>query len=90
MRCLRHSNADELDAVTKPGQLLFYGTFQRVEHVMVALDVWEPGRYVVVGARGGDSRVATAADAYFRNAFVDVALGTYRFRELQQVLDPFV
>jgi cell wall-associated NlpC family hydrolase len=82
--------AKKLASLARPGDLLLYGeSASQIDHVMVCLRDWENGKGVLIGARGGDSSVKTFADAFFRNAKVDVVLSTYWRSRLQFCIDPW-
>lgn len=73
------------------GDLCFYGpTKQGISHVMVILRKWSNGRFVLAGARGGNSETINEDAAYERWALVDICSDTYWRRRLQCVVNPFL
>jgi cell wall-associated NlpC family hydrolase len=84
----------EVKEVSDVGQLVFYCGNpkhpQRVTHVMVVYSVWNPGQYILAGARGGSSDTTTVDIAWQRKAFVDLVAGTYWKSKQACIVDPFI
>lgn len=83
-------NECEVESVTMPGQLLFYGASKKaISHVMICLTVWEDGMYVIAGARGGTSKTVSTVEAWNSGALVDVCRGDYWKNKMVAIVDPF-
>lgn len=79
-----------LPTAAKPGDLFFYGRqSSSIEHIMIVLDVWQNGRKILVGARGGDSTTISYIEATAKKAFVNVCFDDYWREGLQFAQDPF-
>jgi uncharacterized protein YfaT (DUF1175 family) len=73
-----------------PGALFFYGDLTTaIEHVMVVLNRWDNGTFVMCGARGGTSITKDLDIATRQGAFVDVTCGDYNYKKFKIAVDPF-
>jgi len=88
--CEHFHNNKILQPASIPGCLWFYGIdASNITHVMIVLTQWKNGKYVLIGARGGDSTTKNQDIAYNKNAFVSTVLGDYWKKMFQTAVDPF-
>ena len=67
-----------LQPASNVGCLWFYGDSPaKLTHVMVVLEKWDNGEFILAGARGGNSKTTDNNIAYREKAFVDVVHGSY-------------
>jgi len=73
----------------EPGDIVFYGSPERVHHCMVVAQRWSSGHITLVGARGGNSTTTTVDAAREMRAMVDIVDGTYWASERLCFVDPW-